>query len=872
MSPKFKNIKVFEKLLKPVKRFWRILFPTSSTSSVNQTEEPAINPNPTDVPAAQLPDNDVSRSAPSGAALGFSRKLATGVATASKQPALNPNSTDIPAAQLPDNEAPRSAPPDTALGFSGKVVTGATTATKQPTLNLNPADVPAAQLPDNEAPRSAPSDNALGFSGKVAAGRITTTKQSGHTERPIVAQTPDTFEPTPKQQAAPFTRNVADQVWGGLKAFAGVLSSCGAEFGPLKAAIDVLVVSVSTFEAKRVTQQEYNSLRDTLDWYFHDLAARFGETIPSGMRPSIVNLARGLEHEIEFVRRKQNRHTGEGYAQAEEDLDEIMKCYRRIQNLLERLALNANVNVWMLMDEQATNYRLDKLTPSHAAWYNSKESKDIHRDECTPDTRIEVLERFKVWRDDNAVPKIYWLNGMAGTGKTTLSYTLCKQLVAENRLAANFFCSRLYETCRDAQLILPTIAYQLANFSYPFRYALSQILDRHPDVHTREMKEQFENLLLTPLREIQLSFPENLIIVIEALDECKNPAAVGELLDLLLSHMGDLPIKFFLTSRPEPEIRQRMCQRSGERERFELHLHDLDKSLVQDDIRRYLEVGLKRAKISPEDLQTLVERAGNLFIYAATIVRFVGDFEFSRSFKRLQQVLGAPTLSKGSDTEMNGLYSLILDHAINDPRLEKEEKDEMELVLRTVICALEPMTANALSTLLGLSRDSVDVAVGPLRSVLNFQQADEGISALHKSFSDYLFNPDRAGAFYCDAAKHNQVIAQYCFRLIKTSQPSFNICRLKSSFVFDKDVSHMSETVKQHISGGLLYVCRYWGAHAELAEDSQHFLDDVYDVLSERLLLWMEVLNLTGYLQPGGVDLLSRVTELIKVCEKKYLK
>ncbi|KAG9111306.1 hypothetical protein FRC07_008073, partial [Ceratobasidium sp. 392] len=477
---------------------------------------------------------------------------------------------------------------------------------------------------------------------------------------------------------------------------------------------------------------------------------------------------RGLEQEIAFVRLKQNRHVVAGYAQADEDLDEIMKCYRRIQNLLERLALNANVNVWMKVDEQATNYRLDKLAPSHAAWYNSQESKDIQRDECTPNTRVEVLERFKVWREDDTVEKIYWLNGMAGT-------------------------------------------------------------------------------------------------VIEALDECENSSYIGEILDLLFLHVSDLPVKFFLTSRPEPEIRRRMCQRSGDRKRFELHLHDLNQSIVQDDIRKYLEVGLKPAKISPEDLQTLVERAGTLFIYAATIVRFVGDFGFSRSFERLPQILRATTLSEGSDRDINELYRLILDQAINNPRLVTREKEEMVLVLRTVICAQEPMTAGTLSTILGLGGEiSVNVAVNPLRSVLNIQQADEGISTLHKSFSDYLFDPNRASEFYCDPAKHNQVIAQQCFRLIKTSNPPFNICRLASSFVFDKDVPHLSEAIGQHISGGLLYACRYWGAHLELAKDSQHLLGDIYGLLSRRLLLWMEVLNLTGYLQPDGVNLLSRVTEMIK--------
>ncbi|KAG8690708.1 hypothetical protein FRC08_010437, partial [Ceratobasidium sp. 394] len=287
-----------------------------------------------------------------------------------------------------------------------------------------------------------------------------------------------THTPTTLSHAEDSTKCVT---WAGLKAFTGVLSTSGDVFGPLKSAINFFADHVKAFEAEMEACEEYRNLRTGLDWLFHDLAGRFSESIPPGMRPSIVNLASGIEREITFVRQKEHRHAPSRYAEATQDVDQVMKCYRRIQTLLERLVLNANVNIWMLVDEQATHYRLDKLSPSHAAWYSSAESKELYRDECTPDTRVEVLERLQVWREDEASEKIYWLNGMAGTGKTTLSFTLCKQLETESRLAANFFCSRQIPSCRDVKCILPTLAYQFANFSYPFRYALSQTLEQNPD-------------------------------------------------------------------------------------------------------------------------------------------------------------------------------------------------------------------------------------------------------------------------------------------------------------------------------------------------------------------------------------------------------
>ncbi|KAG8722497.1 hypothetical protein FRC09_006190 [Ceratobasidium sp. 395] len=610
------------------------------------------------------------------------------------------------------------------------------------------------------------------------------------------------------------------------------------------------------------TCEEYSTLSTGIDWLLDDLAERFGKSIPPGMRPSITNLARGIEREITPLRPKKRRRGLGRYAEQLRDTDQVLKCYRRIQTLLELLALNANVNIWMLVDEQATRSRLGEMSPSYAAWYCSAESQELDRDECTPDTRVEVLERFRVWRDDNQSENIYWLNGMAGTGKTTLSYTLCEQLEEDSRLAANFFCSRQLPTCRDAKRILPTIAYQLANFSYPFRYALSRVLEQNSDVYTRRISEQFTKLLYVPLCEVRVSLPSDLVVVIEALDECESPESVGEILDALLGHASDLPIRFFLTSRPEPEIRERMSVRSGKRERFELHLHNLDQSIVKSDIRKYLQVGLKRMDISDEDLETLTDRCGVLFIYAATVVRYVGAFNFSRSADRLEQVLTASTSSCDSDKQVNSLYTLILMSAFDDPDMTDREKEEMRLVLRTAICAPEPLNARVMAGLLGFKRaDSVHAALSPLRSVLNIQTANEGITTLHKSFPDYMFSKTRSQRFYCDAEQHHHILVK---RFLDLMDPPFNICGLESSFTSDEDVHNLDQRVERHISEGLFYACCYWGTHLELAARSQRLWDDVHAFLSTRLLLWMEAMNLKRCLHDVGVKVISQVRDYVE--------
>ncbi|KAG8740140.1 hypothetical protein FRC10_004725, partial [Ceratobasidium sp. 414] len=175
-----------------------------------------------------------------------------------------------------------------------------------------------------------------------------------HLSRSTTPEPPPAYADDPKSSDAVSVNSTSHPAWTGLKKFAAVLSASGDLFGPLKSAIDILTNFIEASEAAAEAHEEYEALRTGLERLFDDLAERFGESIPPGMRPSIMELTRGIEREIAILRPKGQRHELGRYAGAVQDADRVLKCYRRIQALLERLALNANVNIWMLVDEQAT--------------------------------------------------------------------------------------------------------------------------------------------------------------------------------------------------------------------------------------------------------------------------------------------------------------------------------------------------------------------------------------------------------------------------------------------------------------------------------------------------------------------------------------
>ncbi|KAG9074895.1 hypothetical protein FS749_013489 [Ceratobasidium sp. UAMH 11750] len=321
-----------------------------------------------------------------------------------------------------------------------------------------------------------------------------------------------------------------------------------------------------------------------------------------------------------------------------------------------------------------------------------------------------------------------------------------------------------------------------------------------------------------------------------------------------------MPIKFFLTSRPEPTIRSRMLRRNGHRDRFELHLHELDKGVVREDVKKYLQASLKHPDLtlSNEHLEILTEHSGVLFIYAATVVRYISVDDFSRGDERLKDVLEATTGSNDSDQAICSLYNLILKRAFERPHLIARDRAEMRLVLETVVCAQEPLTVHVMTSLLGLKGErSVDVALSLLRSVLDVQN-DGTITTLHKSFLDHMLDPTRSLNFCCDPNMRHGWLAQRCLDLISIPYPPFNICGSDVSHARD-DVLSLEHQIKRLVPKALTYAHRYWGVHLRHTRQHDNILDRLGRFLFVRLLLSMEVVNLTMVML-HGVETLSQAS------------
>jgi hypothetical protein len=154
---------------------------------------------------------------------------------------------------------------------------------------------------------------------------------------------------------------------------------------------------------------------------------------------------------------------------------------------------------------------------------------------------------------------IFWLNGMAGRGKSSVARTIAHTYRDRNQLGASFFFSRSASDTSKPDMLFTTIAVQLASSCPPLRTAIARAVEGNQHVVNETLRDQWEQLILQPLLDLDPKgncTPLPLVLVIDALDECESRPAIGEILRLLpdANTITAIRIRIVITSRPDTSI------------------------------------------------------------------------------------------------------------------------------------------------------------------------------------------------------------------------------------------------------------------------------------------------------------------------------
>ncbi|KIJ62505.1 hypothetical protein HYDPIDRAFT_169151 [Hydnomerulius pinastri MD-312] len=486
---------------------------------------------------------------------------------------------------------------------------------------------------------------------------------------------------------------------------------------------------------------------------------------------------------------------------------------------------------------------------------------------CLSGTRLGLLARLTEWADNcDTDQRICWLSGLAGSGKSAVAQTIAEKYAGLGRLAASFFFSRKEIARRTAQRFFPTITCQLLASAPSIKLAVINALSEDSTIPTKVLVEQMRRLLLAPILSTKNPFSDPMLIVVDSLDECDDEKMASEVIVLLAELLRDSPWPFrvLFTSRAEPYITKTFQQPNLRSLTSTLELRDFS---VDDDIKSYLrysfdDICQRRGSSEPdspsvwpteEDLQAIVQKSAGLFIFATTVVKFVGD-QYNIPATRLQMVLQAGT-NVASSSVYSELDTLYLDALRTFP-----DGDKTRLVLGFIVLAFSPLSVCGLNNLLAKFQVEPSLVVDNLRSVLvsNDSAEDQAIRIYHTSFRDFLVTSHRSRKYFIDATTYHRIIAQACLESM-IRHLTGDMCHLGDSSVVNSEVEDLPGLCKKHIQEGVRYACRWFAHHlAQVQRDtgvSDTLILCVQGFARGYLLNWIEVLSLVGELDSAIVSL-----------------
>ena len=479
-------------------------------------------------------------------------------------------------------------------------------------------------------------------------------------------------------------------------------------------------------------------------------------------------------------------------------------------------------------------------------------------------TRKEVLWEIECWLANRQEQPIFWLNGLAGTGKSTIAQTFATIAFADGKLGASFFCSRDSENRSNLQAIFPTLAFQLAYQEPLFRNKLLQVLKAHPSVGQESLCSQIGKLIVGPLKAANIST----LIIIDALDECKDEEPASAILSILSCYVNQIPsVKFFITGQPEPRIHSGFWLKPLLPITEVLKLHEIKPETVNNDIKlffqtRLTELSKERSDCSlaedwpsPSEISILCKKAAGFFIYASTAIKFIMSKSHTPT-QQLNQIISLPqSTSHEGRSGIDILYIQALKQAVDDVDAEDDEfYSHFRTVVGAVLLVFDPLSVNALSDLLKVS--GISAALRSLHSLLLVPTSkDAAIQIFHKSFPDFLMDSRRCTdhQFFIDPSIHHRKILLSCLDLMR-ERLKRNICGL-DDYIILSEVKDLSDRRKDYIGDAVEYACCFWTKHLLRIPSSGPGVEEVQEAINKFfttcLLFWIEALVLMGKVDIG---------------------
>ena len=512
--------------------------------------------------------------------------------------------------------------------------------------------------------------------------------------------------------------------------------------------------------------------------------------------------------------------------------------------------------------------QLIRLPCAAQAAFNSFDNQ--HKPLCLPGTRVDVLKQINTWAHEQSNTCIFWLSGMAGSGKSTIARTVSRAYCDQNLLGASFFFSRGGGDVDHAGKFFTSIAVQLASKSPALKRKICEAIAEQGDIAKKGLEDHWKHLILQPLSKLLVdSVQSPLLLVVDALDECESDNDIRLIIQLLAEarNLENIQLRIFLTSRPEVSVRHGF-HNIQESMYHGLVLHSKPQPVIDHDISIFFEqhLGVIKWECSlPADwpgaqtIDALVRKADGLFIWASTACRFIKDGKMFAP-RRLVQILQRDTANVPPEEQLDKIYREILANSVK-PEYNDEEKVEFCTALReilgTIVILFSPLSSISLAGLLDIPMDSIYQTLDDVHSILEVPK-DQGqpLRLHHPSFRDFLLDKQKCHnkSFWLDEQQAQKALVDCSIRIMSNKLKK-DICVLRAPGTLVTKVK--SHRIEQFIPAELQYACQYWIEHLQRSNIQPLDNGNVHRFLKMHLLHWLEALSLMRKISEGVLAISS---------------
>ncbi|KAH7240501.1 hypothetical protein B0J15DRAFT_516021 [Fusarium solani] len=538
------------------------------------------------------------------------------------------------------------------------------------------------------------------------------------------------------------------------------------------------------------------------------------------------------------------------------------------------------------MDSSHSKIVLDRLPTAAGAAHDSSDS--WLQATCLENTRVDVLREIYEWASDSDSNSttLFWLNGMAGTGKSTISRTVAQRLAEEGSLGGSFFFKKGETDRANPSKLFTTLAAGLSRWQSVMSQYIREAIDQNPQIFDQMPHQHFSKLILEPLSQASLCSGKPVVFVIDALDECQHHSITSIITDILprARSLRHPRLTFFLTSRPELPIQAGFPKVERRNTYQDMILQDVPRDIIQKDLETFLRGTIEQIRIRYNDgsgrlppswpgkyaIQRIVNMATPLFIVASTVCLFLEDRRLGNPRRQMDKILAVKDRTHSS--MLDQMYLAVLSQQFEGgpesytPQQKSQIVDEFRLIVGSIILLSTPLTIPVLAHLLHGEQDVSDFQetlenrLELLHSVLSVpppsERLDSPVRALHFSFRDFLLDGERrdVNPFWVDEAKAHLVLAESCLRVMRTSLRE-DICELSDPGTQKTWI--MREIVNDCLPPHVQYACLHWIDHLEQAHIDSVTGKAILEFLEMHLLHWLEALSF-----------LNRVLESVVMVER----